>query len=330
MQNKNYNTKAIVEAGLISSFLVVLMMITIYVPLFSIVGAFILPIPVTVLYIRHSLKITVASVIICTIITSMFFNPIYTIPLLLVMGSQGAALGYCIKNNKSTWFTLALLAVVSITASIMDIALYVTLTTQGSFMAFINEQVSVTKSSMSSIIQMYKNSGMSEAQLQQLNSSMDILTPEYFIQMIPPILVIIGFVSAWVNYSITRAILRKLRYDVPAVSPFSSLYLNNRIGTILLVLMIAGILLDKSNVYIGKYISTAFQLIFQMVLIADGAALAVNWLKNKLRFNNVITVLLIILTITSPGISMAYVFAGLMDMIFDFRKLDPFRIKKAQ
>ncbi|MGE5627081.1 MAG: YybS family protein [Solirubrobacterales bacterium] len=330
MQNRNYNTKAIVEAGLISSILAVLMILTIYVPLFSIVGAFILPIPVTILYIRHNLKITLASVITCTLITSMIFNPTYTIPVLLVMGSQGAALGYCIKNKKSTWFTLTLLAVVSIVASIMDIAIYISFTSQGSFMTFVNNQVNSTKSSMASIIQMYKNSGVSEAQLQQLNSSMDILTPEYFIQMIPPILVIIGLVSAWINYSITRAILKKLRYDVPAVSPFSTLYLNNRIGTVILVLMITGILLDKSNVYIGKYISTSFQIIFQMVLIADGAALAVYWLKNKLKLSRLVTVLIIILTVTSIEISMIYIFAGLMDMIFDFRKLDPFRIKKAQ
>ena len=58
MQNRIYNTKAVIEAGLISALIVVIMLINVYVPIFSIFGMFILPVPVTVLYIRHNYKVT--------------------------------------------------------------------------------------------------------------------------------------------------------------------------------------------------------------------------------------------------------------------------------
>ena len=70
MQNKVYSTKAIVEAALISVIISVIMIITGYLPYFSFIGIFILPIPVTILYIRHNYKVTITAILLSIILTS--------------------------------------------------------------------------------------------------------------------------------------------------------------------------------------------------------------------------------------------------------------------
>ena len=49
MENKQYSTRAIIEAALISVIISVIMIITGYLPIVSFIGALILPIPVAIL-----------------------------------------------------------------------------------------------------------------------------------------------------------------------------------------------------------------------------------------------------------------------------------------
>jgi len=330
MHKENYNTKAVVETGLISSLIVIIMLMTIYIPLFSMLGVFILPIPVTVLYIRHNYKVTVGGVVTSAILIAMLYSPISAFTSSVMFGFTGITLGYCIKKNKKVLTTLLFLAVASAAAMIIDFSVYVTFINHGGIIAFINHQIQMMKDSMIAANEIYSKMGVPQAQLAQLNAQFNILTPEFIIQLMPAVLLFMAFSSAYINYSMTRVILRKLKYEIEPIAPFTSLYINNRIGTSVLILIIVGMLLDRSNISSGKFILVSFEIVLQMILLIDGVAVAAYYLKNTLKFRNVFAVLIIIFTVSSPSISIVYVCTGLMDMIFDFRKLDPFRRKKAQ
>lgn len=56
MENKN-STRSIVEAGLMSAMVLVLMLLNAYVPVLGYMGLFILPLPITMLVVRHNLKV---------------------------------------------------------------------------------------------------------------------------------------------------------------------------------------------------------------------------------------------------------------------------------
>ena len=326
MHKENFNTKSVVEAGLISSLIVVIMLITIYVPLFAIVGTFILPIPVTVLYLRHNAKITLAAVVVSAVLIAMLYNPISALTTSMLFGATGLTLGYCIKNEKKVWITLVMLAVVSAVATMIDFSIYITFISKEGFAGFINQNLQIMKESINAASKM----GMSKAQLEQLNQTYAIFTPEFIAEMIPAMLLVGGFTSAYINYNMTRGILRRFKYDIEPVPPFSTLYISNRIGTVILIVVIAGTLMSRGNIYLGKYILISSQLILEMVLLIEGISLAAYGLRNKLKMNKLFTVLIILITASTAATSMMFVFAGLMDMIVDFRKLDPFRRKKAQ
>jgi uncharacterized protein YybS (DUF2232 family) len=123
--------------------------------------------------------------------------------------------------------------------------------------------------------------------------------------------------------------MRRLRYEIKPIPPVSELYINNRAGTFILVFAVIGALMNKYGIAGGQNIAGASMLLIQMVLTVEGVVLAAYYLRRKIKMSRLLAFLVILLTVSSAGFIMIYVMLGLLDMIFDFRKLDPFRRKIA-
>ena len=80
---------------------------------------------------------------------------------------------------------------------------------------------------------------------------------------------------------------------------------------------------------IGQYMITSSELILQLIFFIDGLALITYYLMKKFKMSKKVTAIVIVLTALS-SLSLFYVLAGFIDMIFDFRKLDPYKKLKKQ
>lgn len=324
MQHRIHNTKAIIEAGLISAIIVVIMLINVYVPIFSMLGTFILPIPVTVLYIRQNYKITLGAVVVSAILIAMFYDPISALTSSILFGSTGITLGYCVKHDKKFSTTILFLAIASALAIIVNFVVFSSLVNKEGIVGIINENIKVLNESLSMSKDLYAKMGVPAEQFAQIEKSFSMFTTDFILKLIPAMLVIMSFGSAYFNYVITRSILKKLRYDMKEVKPFSEIYINTRIGTVVVLFLIIGILLNKNKIAVGEYITNSSQVILQLILVLDGLAIVCYYLKNKFNMSKTFIVLILIFTATSP-ISVIYMYLGFIDMIIDFRKLDPYR-----
>lgn len=327
MQNRSYQTHAVVEAGLIIAIIVVLMLFSVYVPIFSMVGIFILPIPVTILYIRQNWKITLTAVFVSGIIIAMTYDPISALTASLMFGSTGVTLGYCISHKRKFSFTITLLAIVSAIITVLNLVVYVNLINKTGLMGFINENLKIINGSMDTVNSMYLKMGVNQAQLAQLKQTFAIFTPDFILKIIPAMLIVASFISAYINYIITKSILKKLRYEMKEEISFTKMYINNRIGTFLVVFVIIGLLLNRYKMSLGGYILNSSTIVLQMALLIDGVSLAAFYLRNRFRLPKAFTVILILILVFSQA-SNLLVIAGLIDMVMDFRKLDPYRIGK--
>ena len=65
----------------------------------------------------------------------------------------------------------------------------------------------------------------------------------------------------------------------------------------------------------------------QYVFIINGLAASAYFLRVKRNLSKIVVLLILVLTILSP-LGIIYFSIGLMEMAFDFRKLDPYRIKR--
>lgn len=329
MQKKMYDTKALIEASLTTALTVVIMLISIYVPVFSIFANFILPVPITVLYIKQNYKVTLISIIASGILISMLYNPIAALSLIVSTGLTGMTLGYCIKNKKEFGTTIILLSISIAVGMIFYLVVYVMLMSKGGLYGFVNNMVETFKQSMNLSKSMYEKAGVSSNQLASVENMVKVFTPEYIMKLIPAGIIIVSFILSYLNYIITRAILIKLKYEVNEIKPFNQWYMNTRLGTLGGLMLVIGILLNRKNMAIGQYMITSSELILQLIFFIDGLALITYYLMKKFKMSKKITAIVIVLTALS-SLSLFYVLAGFIDMIFDFRKLDPYKKLKKQ
>lgn len=324
MQNRIYNTKAIIEAGLISALIVVIMLLNVYVPIFSIFGMFVLPVPVTVLYIRHNYRITLSAVVVSAILIAMLYDPISALTSSILFGSTGMTLGYCVKHDKKFSRAILFLAAASAVSVIINFVIFSSFVNKEGIVGIINQNIKLLNDSLSMSKELYSKMGVPSEQFAQIEKSFAIFTPDFILRIMPAVLVIMAFCSAYFNYVVTRAILKKLRYNIREPKPFSEIYINTRIGTMVVLSLIIGILLNKNKIVIGEYITSSSQIILQLIFVLDGLALVGYYLKNKFNMSKMVIVLILVFTATSQ-ISIIYIYLGFIDMIIDFRKLDPYR-----
>lgn len=326
MQNRIYNTRAVIEAGLISALIVIIMLLNVYVPIFSTLGTFILPVPITILYIRHNYKVTLGAVVVSAILIAMFYNPLSALTASILFGATGITLGYCIKHDKEVSTTILFLAVASGIAVSINFIIYANLIDKTGIVGLINTNLKVMHESIEMSKELYGKMGVTNEQFAPIEKSFEVFTTNFILRLIPAMLLMVSFTSAYLNYIITKSILKKLRYSMKEVKPFNELYINTRIGTLIVLFLIVGLILNKSKISAGEYITNSSLVILQLTVLLDGLALAAYYLKNKFNMSKAVTVLILIFTATSQ-FSMIYLYAGFADMLFDFRKLDPYRRK---
>lgn len=327
MKSEKYATKSTVEAGIMTCIILILMLVNIYMPIFSNVLKFILPIPVTLLYLKHKLKVTFTALAASGILISLINNPLSGLTSMIMFGLTGIALGYCIKKELSVPNTIMILALASLIGSVIDFTVYITLISGTSVTKFMSEIVRTINESMNISISFYEKMGMPSEQIKVFKSMMGIFTVDYMMKLIPSALIISSTVFAFLSYVITRLILRKLGYNIKEMPKLANMYVDIRFVTILAIIMLIGILLVRQKITTGDYIVSSSELMLLYAFLFDGIALVNYYLNNKFNLSKGVIVAIIIFTVFSQ-LAIIYIILGIVDIIADFRKLDPNRIWK--
>lgn len=332
MEHRNYKTKSIVEAGIISAIIVVLMLITGYVPFIAALGTLILPIPVALLYVRHDLKIALLSIVASTIISSLLFNPVQAVLSAVSFSFVGLAFGYGIRKDKSSSFIILILSVLSLVATVLSLAVTVLIIQKTTFAAFINNAITgfneAMKESMNMAKSLYMKAGMTEDQLSQINKLYSMLTPELIFDMGAAVLIVQAFMSSVINYVVAKVILKKLGYNLKKLRSFAELYINSFTAAIIIMPIPLGVYLQAKGIAIGTPILISGQMIMQVVFVVIGISVVTYFLINKYKLSKGIIVLIVIISFTVPMLGTIFIYVGLADMLFDFRKINPNRILK--
>ena len=328
MQSRNFNTKAIVEAGLLSGIIVVLMLITAYIPFLSILNL-ILPVPVTILYLRHNYKVSISAVLVSGVLVAMFYNPVSAINATLVYGITGMTLGYCIKGDKKITITIMLLTLAGAVSYIVIGLLYIfVLQPYGvhGVINNINKLIEMYNNTLEQAKNFYKAMGMTPQQLASMAKGLPVLTLEVIKLLAPAMILLTLIFSALINYTIAKSILKKLKYKVREFKPFSQVYINNRVGAVAIILFCIALLLQIRNMAIGVYTVSFLTIIIRIVFLIDGLALATFYLRGKFKLSKIVVFLILLFALLQ--FESIFFMLGLIDLIMDFRQLDPDRLFK--
>jgi len=326
------NTRGLIESALMAGIITIILIATLYLPLMYIVGIVVLPIPVAVMYYRHEFKYVAGCIVVSILITSMFSGPIIAISSSISYSLVGGTIGYCIKNKKKPYKTLVLVILACILSFIGKAWLIARLMSNTSLFGFIKEQLAMYSETMKVALEssksLYSSMGVSAAQLQMLDEVSSIFTVEAFIISLPAMILLCSFLLAYICFGITRKVLIRLKYKDIEILNFSEFYVSNLLGAALVSIICIGIIISSRGIEWALLLYNAAMLVTIILMAINGVAATNYFLTKKMKMNKFPrTVMVVIILILGSYIILSVI--GFVEMILDFRKLDPHRLRKA-
>lgn len=302
-------SRVLAEGAVITAVYAVLLLITIYVPLLSMITILVLTVPFTLFIIRHGLKSSYAFLGVSVILT-LLIGGLYALPLIIATGSVGVVLGILYRKKKSFF---AILLGGSLTYLINFVLFYIF-----SIVFFQLDPMDIVKDSFDQSLnmteQLYQYMGQDPSkEIKRIEETLQII-----VYLIPTALVIGSCLFAAVTQLITSAVLKRFKYDVAVWVPFREWMLPKSflwyyLGTIILMM---------TNPKVGSGLFIAVWNLFyilEFTLLIQGISFIFYffWKKGKPK---TVPILITIFSFLIPILLYPVRFLGIIDLGFDLRK----------
>lgn len=308
-ENKN---KKIMEILLMVSISTVLMILGIYyLPLIT----FLYPIPFVVLGVKYSNKLNIISMIVSVVVIGFFTDKFSGIFILLAFLPLSIALNYAIKERKKP------IEIIAISTLVLMVSFFIILSITGDMTGIsIVEQLEEFFSEILNVqIELLKESGISNYELFKFIDTMEDKFGEALL-IIPSIIMILSLIMAYLNYLISVLILIRLGYGIVYTPKFSKFSLPNNILLGTGIMLLGNFLLKVLKFPHYETIFINITTLISFVFFLQGLAVIDYRLIRKNR-NWFLRVLAIIFISSILPLGGAITILGMLDIIFDFRKL---------
>lgn len=313
-------TKAMVEGAIFAGVTALLGIVYYYMQYLGII-AMVWPVPVIIVGYRNGLKASILSAMSAGLIVSMLTQPLVGVGLLVGFGLPGVLMGYMIKKRVSP-YGIVLLCGLVLSVTIVGEFL-ISLKASGiDAVKFVASIDTTFKQQIEIVLNIYRQMGIADKDLQNMTN--------YFSQMVemmklifPSALVISGIIFSFIDYKLTRLILKRIGHVIPDIEEFSKWRLQDPYSFILLGLAVLTIAVSYFKIpgltTVALNVSTVLMLIFSLI----GISVIVYYSRVYGDRNGVpkalrtIIVILVVLTFMQ-----LVAFLGILDLVLNFRKLE--------
>jgi len=269
---------------------------------------FLIPVPFMVLTTRHNIKYGLFSLVIASLIIGFSIDIVFTLLVVLFFGPMSLAMGHLIKERKDDFTVIGIGTVISIFTVFLSIQL---VSIVGGF-NFINE----ISTMLQDTVQQQMDS-LVEMDLQAADAENIV---NYFMVLFPSIIIIQSTFLTLINYYVTIAILRRLRFSDAILPEFSYFKLP---GNIILGSFIIMVLSYFTGLFEGLPTDSLMSnvlLIFTFIFFIQGLAFISFFLKKK-RVPFVIRILIMGIVLLISPLLIFVSMLGLIDSLMDMRKI---------
>jgi len=297
-------TNSLTEAALLVAIFTILSLAVMYIPVISALMMLVLAVPHAVLTWRNGLKAGLVAVVASAIVLSLLMDIISAFMFVTLFALVGTVIGYCAKRYSAgkTMVAGALVGSVS-----FGMVVYIVELVTG--MDIFSDMISVYEQS---IITLGETSDSISFDTEAIKRQLELLTT----YLKPAVLIIFGFMTAYINFKFFGIIGRRLKLDVQKVPSIFQWSLPRFVA----VLYIFGTLImyftqaETTINYIGMNIS----IILTWPILFQGVALAIAFMDQYIK-SRIFYLLLFIVIVTNSFIMQIVVILGLFDIIFDYQ-----------
>lgn len=305
-----------VEGGLLTAITVILGLASTFFPVVGVVIEFFCAVPIVILTVRQGFKRGFLALIASFLILTMFIGPLLSMRIALSFGICGLILGYCIEKNFSTVKCFLATFATSFFAQIIAVAIL----TFAMGINLMEMELSAVQESFEEIFKMYEAAGVSPQDIEKIKEQVQPAL-KLVSYLMPLILALMGLINAMICYLTSKWIFPKLRMKFIEPLPNFAAWKFPKIFAYVLAFAGIGLYWGASRDWNLIYIISinTFYIVGFICLIQGFAVLsAIADIYNVSKFwRRIFFVLIIFNQLMIDVVALT----GLIDMIFDFRKL---------
>lgn len=302
-------------AGCFAAIMVLFALLSTFIPVFSFIGYFIMPIPVAIIYMKYGLRQAVLLGVVAGILMGLFIDPVTAIIQIVTFAAVGLALGAGFRHE---WSPARLLG--TVTAALILVFIVIGVLTYAVLGINVVDQFNDAFTMISDAqMAQYQAQGMSDVQLAEAKAQ--LAKVKEVLPTLLPMFICLGMaIVAYLNVKVTQVILQRLGFSVRPFLPIryweiprSMIYLY----VLALVMKYWGTTRDISWLNIlGMNLN---QIAFFFICI-QGIAFIFYLLSNRFHLKSGIQALIIVLFFIMPMFAYGAFLAGIFDMLTNFRK----------
>lgn len=308
-------SKKLTEGAMFIGIYIVLMLAA-YIPILSLFVGVLLPIPFVIYTSRNGIKPGLVVWLTTIILTTLFFT-FLSLPVTLLMGIAGLAIGYAIHKQSTAYETWGYGILGFISGIFLMVAFYQVLFGVNIFQELqivATEQMKAYMSFMETFSIDAGNGDIESVFQEQIN---------IFMQLIPALIILsaifMAFIVQWISYKIINRLERKeLRFP-----PFRNLKLPTSIIWLYFVVILLSFLNLESEGMFGIGVQNAL-IVLEMLLVIQGFSFIFFFADYK-KVSVAIPIISVVVTFLMPIILLYFVrLLGIIDIGFNLRD----RLKK--
>ncbi|WP_257351730.1 YybS family protein [Pseudalkalibacillus decolorationis] len=302
-------TKALTEGAIMASVYAILLLITLFIPILSLVSMFALSLPFTLYTVRHGLKKSFLLVGVALVLTVILGSPT-AILMPILFGSVGVVLGV-LYNKKKSSFALLLGATLTYLLNLILVYIITILFLEIDFIAQVQKQIKETISLTKDIGGFV--GGDVDQGIEQLNQYVEMIP-----YLIPTALVLSAVVLAFLSIFVSNLVLKRFNVKVPKWGPFRDWSFPKSVIWYYLATIILMYTSPEQGTTLYIVTINLYKLV-GIILVLQGLSFIHYYFWVKKQSKAIPVVITIFVFLTPIGFSIVQIL-GIIDLGFDLRK----------
>ncbi|WP_347940957.1 YybS family protein [Peribacillus simplex] len=305
--------RRIAEGGALLALYCILLFITIQIPLLGIFTTFFLPIPFILVTIKQKLSWSLGYLFVASLL-SILIGTILSVPLTLLMGATGIAIGYFLKKDKP----MAPMFISAVLVFLGGILLIYAASVLITDVNYIEESMNMAEGSLENTIGIMDSFGQAptEQVKKRLYESLDMMNT-----LMPSLFVLMSVIMVLLIFFAAHPIVKRFSDKALKWPHFRDLRLPKSLLWYYLITMLLALFVNTDkNSFVYMAITNLF-FILQFFILIQGYSL-IFYIAHVKSWVKAIPVLIVVfsLLLPIPIITTAVRFLGIIDLGFPFRE----------
>ncbi len=314
---KRIPVQGLTEGAILASLVALFALPARYFPLIAMVSPLVCPLPLTVLAIRHGMRIALLAGAVAAVVGVLIAGPLSGLLIASTFAPLGISMGIAARRRLSAPMIVLVSGITVVLVMLVNTGLTLAMSGVNPLTATIEQ----LRQSQDATQRFYERLGLfSRQQLTDASEQFKValaLMPRLLAAMV----ILGGFMLAWLNYLIGRVVLRKVGIVLPALPPMTTWRVPP--SALWVYLAAAGVAYVAARVptmyAAGEMVTLNLRVVMQILFTAQGAI--VGWvLMERYDVPRGVRWIFIVLAMTNPSVALVAFTLGVAEAAFSLRR----------